>query len=141
MIVFRNGGHEMSPLLGKFCGTDIPTEIISQTNQMYLKFVSDASRGFSGFSIEWDSTTTGKANSIVTLGITIRFDSIPSSTDVSRRSRLRWKSECRQRRYHVTELPSAVPPECRLLLENSSCGGQFDTIANSRPATRAPREV
>ncbi|XP_029048305.2 cubilin isoform X2 [Osmia bicornis bicornis] len=58
-LEIRNGGHEMSPLLGKFCGTDIPTEIISQTNQMYLKFVSDATRAFKGFSIEWDSTTTG----------------------------------------------------------------------------------
>ncbi|XP_054002675.1 cubilin [Hylaeus anthracinus] len=58
-LEIRNGGYGMSPLIGKYCGTDIPTEIISQTNQMYLKFVSDASRTYSGFNIEWDSTTVG----------------------------------------------------------------------------------
>lgn len=36
-------------------------EITSQTNQLYLKFVSDSSRQKSGFNIEWDSTTSGNA--------------------------------------------------------------------------------
>lgn len=56
----RNGGYETSPLIGKFCGTNIPAEIISQTNQLHLKFVSDSTRSYTGFSIEWDSTTTGE---------------------------------------------------------------------------------
>ncbi|XP_076766726.1 cubilin [Xylocopa sonorina] len=58
-LEIRNGGYGTSPLIGKFCGTNIPTEIISQTNQLYLKFSSDSTRSFSGFSIDWDSTTTG----------------------------------------------------------------------------------
>ncbi|KZC14141.1 Cubilin [Dufourea novaeangliae] len=58
-LEIRNGGYETSPLIGKYCGTDIPTQIISQTNQLYLKFVSDSSRQYPGFSIEWDSTTRG----------------------------------------------------------------------------------
>ncbi|CAD1477837.1 unnamed protein product, partial [Heterotrigona itama] len=58
-LEIRNGGYETSPLLGRFCGTDIPTEIFSQTNQIYLKFVSDLTRSFAGFRIEWDSTTIG----------------------------------------------------------------------------------
>jgi len=59
---FRNGGYESAPLIGKYCGTEIPTEIPSQTNQMYIKFVSDYSRSMEGFYIEWDSTTMGKRN-------------------------------------------------------------------------------
>ncbi|XP_076174105.1 cubilin isoform X2 [Ptiloglossa arizonensis] len=58
-LEIRNGGYETSPLIGKYCGTDIPTEIISQTNQLYLKFISDITRSFAGFMIEWDSTTAG----------------------------------------------------------------------------------
>lgn len=57
---FRNGGYESAPLIGKFCGTDIPTEIPSQANQMYIRFVSDFSRSMQGFEIQWDSTTQGK---------------------------------------------------------------------------------
>jgi len=56
---FRNGGYDSAPLIGKFCGTDIPTEIPSQANQMYVRFVSDFSRSMTGFEIQWDSTTQG----------------------------------------------------------------------------------
>jgi len=59
---FRNGGYESAPLIGRYCGTKIPAEIPSQTNQMYIKFVSDFSRSMEGFHIEWDSTTMGKRN-------------------------------------------------------------------------------
>ncbi|XP_076655704.1 cubilin [Halictus rubicundus] len=58
-LEIRNGGYETSPLIGKFCGTEIPSQFISQANLLYLKFVSDPSRQNNGFSIEWDSTTTG----------------------------------------------------------------------------------
>jgi len=57
---FRNGGYDSAPLIGKFCGTDIPSEIPSQANQMYIRFVSDFSRSMPGFEIRWDSTTQGK---------------------------------------------------------------------------------
>ncbi|XP_033326417.2 cubilin [Megalopta genalis] len=58
-LEIRNGGYETSPLIGKYCGTDIPSQIIGQSNQLYLKFVSDITRHFNGFEIEWDSTTSG----------------------------------------------------------------------------------
>ncbi|KOC70062.1 Cubilin [Habropoda laboriosa] len=58
-LEIRNGGYDTSPLIGKFCGTVIPTEIVSQTNQLYLKFVSDPTGSHTGFDIEWDSTTSG----------------------------------------------------------------------------------
>ncbi|KAK2582771.1 hypothetical protein KPH14_005036 [Odynerus spinipes] len=58
-LEIRNGGYDTSPLIGKYCGTDIPKQIVSQTNQLYVKFVSDSSRSKAGFSIDWDSTTEG----------------------------------------------------------------------------------
>lgn len=59
-LEIRNGGYDTSPLIGKFCGDQIPRQIMSFTNQIYLKFVSDGSRGDKGFEIEWDSMTYGK---------------------------------------------------------------------------------
>ncbi|XP_011637168.1 cubilin-like [Pogonomyrmex barbatus] len=58
-LEIRNGGYDSAPLIGKFCGTEIPTEIPSQANQMYIRFVSDFSRSMQGFEIQWDSTTQG----------------------------------------------------------------------------------
>ncbi|XP_057337332.1 cubilin-like isoform X2 [Microplitis mediator] len=58
-LEIRNGGYDTSPLIGKFCGDQIPRQIMSFTNQIYLKFVSDGSRGDEGFEIEWDSMTYG----------------------------------------------------------------------------------
>ncbi|KAG7199007.1 hypothetical protein KM043_013159 [Ampulex compressa] len=58
-LEIRNGGYESAPLIGKFCGKDIPTEITSQANQLYIKFVTDGWRNAKGFAIEWDSSTVG----------------------------------------------------------------------------------
>ncbi|KAL0113327.1 hypothetical protein PUN28_012468 [Cardiocondyla obscurior] len=58
-LEIRNGGYNSSPLIGKYCGTNIPTEIPSQSHQMYIKFVSDFSRSMQGFEIRWDSTVAG----------------------------------------------------------------------------------
>ncbi|EFN89302.1 Cubilin, partial [Harpegnathos saltator] len=58
-LEIRNGGYETSPLIGRFCGEEIPTEIPSQASQLYIKFVSDFSRRQKGFEIQWDSTTEG----------------------------------------------------------------------------------
>ncbi|XP_015512725.2 cubilin [Neodiprion lecontei] len=55
----RNGGSDSSPLIGRYCGTEIPRQISSFGNQMYLKFTSDYSRSGAGFNIEWDSNVVG----------------------------------------------------------------------------------
>nr|XP_012218853.1 PREDICTED: cubilin-like [Linepithema humile] len=58
-LEIRNGGYDSAPLIGKYCGQEIPNEIPSQTNQLYIRFVSDFSRSSQGFEIQWDSTTEG----------------------------------------------------------------------------------
>lgn len=59
-LEIRNGGYDAAPLIGKFCGSNIPTNLPSMTNSMYLHFHSDTSRVAGGFHLTWDSTTTGK---------------------------------------------------------------------------------
>ncbi|XP_066598353.1 cubilin-like [Prorops nasuta] len=63
-LELRNGGYETSPLIGKYCGTDFPKYILSQTNQLYIKFKSDSSRSEKGFSLSWDSTVDGCGGSM-----------------------------------------------------------------------------
>ncbi|KAI4498132.1 hypothetical protein M0802_006618 [Mischocyttarus mexicanus] len=58
-LEIRNGGYESSPLIGRYCGVDIPKQIISQTNKIYVKFVSDTSLSDKGFSIDWDYSFEG----------------------------------------------------------------------------------
>ena len=59
LTISSNGGTSSSPLIGKYCGIDIPNTIPSHTNQLYLHFKSDVSHTDRGFLIYWDSLTTG----------------------------------------------------------------------------------
>ncbi|XP_014605735.1 PREDICTED: cubilin-like [Polistes canadensis] len=58
-LEIRNGGYDSSPLIGRYCGIETPNQIVSQTNKLFLKFVSDDSNTDTGFSIDWDNTAEG----------------------------------------------------------------------------------
>lgn len=45
--------------MGTYCGMDIPRQIISHTNNLYLRFKSDSSRSDKGFQIFWEAVSTG----------------------------------------------------------------------------------
>ncbi|KAJ3603850.1 hypothetical protein NHX12_028591 [Muraenolepis orangiensis] len=45
----RDGSSDSSPLLGRFCGYDKPDDIKTSSNQLWMKFVSDASVNKAGF--------------------------------------------------------------------------------------------
>ncbi|KAM9307087.1 LOW QUALITY PROTEIN: bone morphogenetic protein 1-like [Pholidichthys leucotaenia] len=49
-VEVRDGGLESSPVLGRFCGYNKPDDIKSSSNQLWLKFASDASVNKAGFS-------------------------------------------------------------------------------------------
>ncbi|KAK4871991.1 hypothetical protein RN001_016115 [Aquatica leii] len=57
-LEIRNGGTSSSPLIGRYCGSDIPNEIPSHANQIHLLFHTDMSHEHKGFQIIWDSTAT-----------------------------------------------------------------------------------
>jgi cubilin len=44
-----NGPEINSPLLGKFCGQDIPPILVSHSSRLLIRFISDASRSGRGF--------------------------------------------------------------------------------------------
>lgn len=50
---------EKSPLIGRFCGEEIPPLIPSFTNHLFLRFHSDNAVGAAGFHIQYEQTSTG----------------------------------------------------------------------------------
>uniref|UniRef100_A0A1A8IDN8 Neuropilin n=1 Tax=Nothobranchius kuhntae TaxID=321403 RepID=A0A1A8IDN8_NOTKU len=54
-----NGGDEMSPMLGKFCGKIAPSPIISSGGQLLIKFISDYETHGAGFSVRYEVFKTG----------------------------------------------------------------------------------
>ncbi|KAF3698572.1 Neuropilin-1a [Channa argus] len=54
-----NGGDELSPMLGKFCGKIAPSPIISTGNLLLIKFVSDYETHGAGFSVRYEVLKTG----------------------------------------------------------------------------------
>lgn len=58
-LEIRNGMTKESPLIGKFCGNEIPRLIPSFTNHLYLHFQSDVALEGQGFQIEYEQTSTG----------------------------------------------------------------------------------
>ncbi|XP_002071743.3 cubilin homolog [Drosophila willistoni] len=52
-IEIRNGGYNTSSLIGTFCGQDFPRILPGFTNEMYIRFHSDASVSGRGFRLHW----------------------------------------------------------------------------------------
>ncbi|XP_076019983.1 bone morphogenetic protein 1-like isoform X2 [Genypterus blacodes] len=52
-VEVRDGGAEDSPLLGRFCGYAKPDDIKSSSNQLWLKFASDATVNKAGFAVNF----------------------------------------------------------------------------------------
>lgn len=65
-VEIRNGGYENSPLLGQYCGSNLPPRIISHSNKLWLKFKSDFFGSGPGFSAYWDGSLTGCGGNLTT---------------------------------------------------------------------------
>ncbi|KAH0627496.1 hypothetical protein JD844_003261 [Phrynosoma platyrhinos] len=50
----RDGDTEMSPLIGKFCNSTVPSSITSTSNSLWIKFKSDTSAQRSSFKAVYD---------------------------------------------------------------------------------------
>lgn len=55
----RNGSTADSPLIGRFCGSTLPSPIFPQSNLLYLRFKSDYSYARDGFEATWTSSPHG----------------------------------------------------------------------------------
>ncbi|XP_046392545.1 cubilin-like [Ischnura elegans] len=58
-VQVRNGGSPKSPLIGLYCGTNIPDAIISQSNQLWVFFHSNIMNQGRGFRIETEAVIGG----------------------------------------------------------------------------------
>uniref|UniRef100_A0A3Q4HHJ3 Cubilin (intrinsic factor-cobalamin receptor) n=1 Tax=Neolamprologus brichardi TaxID=32507 RepID=A0A3Q4HHJ3_NEOBR len=58
-LEIRNGSTADSPLIGKFCGSTLPSPVFPQSNQLYLRFKSDFSHSRDGFDATWTSSPHG----------------------------------------------------------------------------------
>lgn len=58
-----DGGSVQSPLLGRFCGAQIPAPVSSTQNMMTVKFVTDGSQHNTGFMASYTSSSAGACNS------------------------------------------------------------------------------
>ncbi|XP_028815099.1 cubilin [Denticeps clupeoides] len=55
----RNGSADGAPLLGKFCGSALPSPVFPGSNQLFLRFKSDFTDTRNGFEITWTSSPQG----------------------------------------------------------------------------------
>lgn len=59
-----DGGSVQSPLLGRFCGAQIPAPVSSTQNMMTVKFVTDGSQHNTGFMASYTSSSAGACASL-----------------------------------------------------------------------------
>ncbi|XP_068150750.1 cubilin homolog [Drosophila tropicalis] len=62
----RNGDMILSPLIGRYCGTNIPSRIPSFGNALYVQFKSDDSVEMDGFHINWQFVESGCGGKLYT---------------------------------------------------------------------------
>ncbi|CAH1789448.1 unnamed protein product [Owenia fusiformis] len=53
VLEIYDGPSASSPLIGRFCGTTLPSDIRSTNNQLYFSFSSDSSVVLEGFEVTW----------------------------------------------------------------------------------------
>uniref|UniRef100_A0A3B5AXX3 Cubilin n=1 Tax=Stegastes partitus TaxID=144197 RepID=A0A3B5AXX3_9TELE len=58
-LEIRNGSTADSSLIGRFCGSTLPSPIFPQSNLLYLRFKSDFSVTRNGFEATWTSSPQG----------------------------------------------------------------------------------
>ena len=54
-----NGGSLSSPLIGTYSGSSLPATVTSTTNNLYMRFISDASGNNYGFVARYQGTKGG----------------------------------------------------------------------------------
>ena len=53
-LEIHEGRDEETPLVGRYCGNNLPPEYVSSGNEMYIRFKTDHSVSGTGFRIRYD---------------------------------------------------------------------------------------
>ena len=75
-LEIRERGVASGPLVGRFCGRDLPQPYISSSNMLYISFRSDYSISHSGFRIRYKTACGGEFSApsgIIRLEIKINY--------------------------------------------------------------------
>ncbi|CAL8142101.1 unnamed protein product [Orchesella dallaii] len=62
-VEVHDGPSQDSPLVGRFCGRNVPPDFTSRTNQLFIKFKSDESVALGGFSAKYEAVCGGEYTS------------------------------------------------------------------------------
>ena len=54
-MTIHDGASDASPVLGKYCGKSLPLNLISSSNQLFLRFKSNGDYQYKGFKLEYKS--------------------------------------------------------------------------------------
>ena len=72
-----DGPDNLAPQLGSFCGNELPDDVVSADNTVYVSFETDSSTKWDGFEIKYTAVDSGKN----TLGNSrLRRDNIRTSS-------------------------------------------------------------
>lgn len=63
-LQIQNGGLPSSPVIGKFCGNNLPSTFTSQSNQIRVLMVTDGSESARGFRLTYTTQSEGKLLSL-----------------------------------------------------------------------------
>ncbi|KAJ8307340.1 hypothetical protein KUTeg_015424, partial [Tegillarca granosa] len=64
-VEVRDGPNENADLLGRYCGSTVPSTLISSSNTLYILFRSDSSNAASGFQARWTVENPDSANGCI----------------------------------------------------------------------------
>ncbi|XP_047205867.1 cubilin [Girardinichthys multiradiatus] len=78
-VEVRDGSTPSSPLLGKFCGDQIPQRLQSTQKSMYIQFTTDSSVNNHGFEAAFDSEIEGCGETLTSPSGTITSPGHPTS--------------------------------------------------------------
>lgn len=67
-VAVYDGENTLAPLMGKFCGQQLPPNLRSSSNQMFLEFVTDASVAAEGWRATFSETLGGVSVSTDQIG-------------------------------------------------------------------------
>ncbi|KAM3593822.1 uncharacterized protein V6R79_022582 [Siganus canaliculatus] len=78
-VEVRDGSTSSSPLLGSFCGTEIPPRLQSTERSMYVRFRTDASVSNNGFEAAYGSAVQGCGDTLTSPSGTITSPGHPNN--------------------------------------------------------------
>lgn len=54
-VTVYDGANDEAPVIGSYCGTDLPSDILASTNHLYVVFQSDSSDNAAGFKAHYSA--------------------------------------------------------------------------------------